>query len=107
MLQSISLKLMNESTFQWLYPLAAQFCPNDSKLMVSGRLSEISGEIAIFDTGRDSQSRPSSESIQHGLYQLLNIVENDPHDMLGCWFSDMFFLSAKLCIQPNQIASSI
>ena len=67
MLQSISLKLMNESTFQWLYPLAAQFCPNDSKLMVSGRLSEISGEIAIFDTGRDSQSRPSSESIQHKL----------------------------------------
>ena len=97
----------NESTFQWRHTWAAQFCPNDSKLMVSGVVSDIRGEIAIFDTGRDSESRPSRKSKQHGLYKILNRVVNDPYDMLGCWCSDRFFLSATFCFQPSEIASSI
>ena len=51
--------------------------------MVSGVVSDIRGEIAIFDTGRDSDSRPSGKSKQHGLYKILNRVVNNPYDMLG------------------------
>ena len=97
----------NDSTFQWRHTWAAQFCPNDSKLMVSGVVSDIRGEIAIFDTGRYSESRPSRKSNQHGLYKILNRVVNDPYDMLGCWCSDRFFLSATFDFQPSEIASSI
>ena len=97
----------NESTFQWRHPWAAQFCPNDSKLLVSGVVSEIGGEIAIFDTGRDSQSRPSRESKEHGLYKILNRVVNNPYDsILGSWCSDRFFLSATFCQQPSVPANS-
>ena len=70
--------------------------------MVSGVVSDIRGEIAIFDTGR-----PSRKSKQHGLYKILNRVVNDPYDMLGCWCSDRFFLFATFVFQPSEIASSI
>jgi len=93
------------SKYEWRHTWAAQFCPNDSKLMVSGVVSDIRGEIAIFDTGRYSESRPSRKSNQHGLYKILNRVVNDPYDMLGCWCSDRFFLSATFDFQPSEIAS--
>jgi len=95
------------SKYEWLHPLSAQFSTNDSKLLVSGVVSEIRGEIAIYDTGRESQSRPSRESKNHGNYRILNRVVNDPYDTLGSWCSDRFFLSTKFCTQPNEIASSI
>ena len=75
--------------------------------MVSGVVSDIRGEIAIFDTGRGSDSRPFTKSKKHGLYKILNRVVNDPYDMLGCWCSDRFFLSATFQFQPSEIASSI
>ena len=46
---------------RWRHTWAAQFSPDDSKLMVSGVVSDISGEIAIFDTGRDSEAKLSKK----------------------------------------------
>ena len=89
----------NQSTFQWLHPLTAQFSTNDSKLLVSGVVSEIRGEIAIYDTGRESQSRPSRESKNHGNYRILNRVVNDPYDTLGSWCSDRFFSTQRNSFQ--------
>ena len=65
--------------FDWKHTWASQFNEDDSKLMVSGVISEINGEIAIFSTGRRSHDKTS----KHGQYQFLCRVINDPYDMLG------------------------
>ena len=65
------------SMFDWKHTWASQFNDDDSKLMVSGVISEINGEIAIFSTGRRSHDKTS----KHGQYQFLCRVINDPYDM--------------------------
>ena len=90
------------SFYAWEHTWAAQFSPNDSLLMVSGVVSEVKGEIAIFSTGRSSHQRGA-----HGNYQILSRVANDPYDMLGCWCTDRFFLSGSIKIYSPSIVASV
>ncbi len=69
------------SKYGWKHTWAAQFNDTDTKLMVSGVLSALGGEIAVYDTGRHQNKD------KHGDYTLLTRVVNDPYDMLGCYFN--------------------
>lgn len=75
--------------YNWLHTWAAQFNESDTRLMVAGVVDQVSGEIAIFATGRDG---PNTE------YSLICRVVNDPYDVLGCWCTDQFFLSGTMTI---------
>lgn len=55
--------------------------------MLAGVCSQIGGELAIFSTGRSDGS---------DIYTFLCRVVNDPYDVLGCWFSEKYFLSGTL-----------
>jgi hypothetical protein len=59
---------------------------------VAGVMTEIRGEIAIFDTCGNSSSIPSP-SLD---YQLLLRVENNPYDVLGDWCGEYHFLAGRL-----------
>ena len=70
--------------------------------MVSGVVSHIHGEIAIFSTGRHSHD----QTTKHGQYQFLCRVINDPYDMLGCWCDRNFFLCGAIQNLPGQRSST-
>lgn len=67
--------------------------------MVSGVVSAIRGEIAIFNTGREK-----NDAEREGNYQLLSRVVNDPYDWLGCWLTSEFFISASFLNLDDNIA---
>lgn len=78
------------SMYNWCHTWAAQYSPNDTKLMVSGVVASIGGEVAIFSTGRTSGDGKKSE------YKMMCRVINDPYDILGSWFTDDYFLSGTM-----------
>ena len=65
---------------------------NCESVLVAGVMTEIQGEIAIFDTRR-SEPGPSASDLD---YQLLVRVQNNPYDVLGDWCGEHHFLSGRL-----------
>ncbi len=96
------------SRFGWMHTWAAQFSPEDTKLMVAGVVNQVGGELAIFKTGKRFHSHvptglPATKQLElisgRGVteeYSFICRVVNDPYDMLGCWLNENFFLSGTL-----------
>ena len=76
------------SEFDWLHTWSSQFNSTDEKVLVSGVIDRTSGEIAVFTTGRASSASSSS-------YQFVCRVVNDPYDVMGCWFTEDYFLAGS------------
>ena len=53
--------IIDMGRYEWRHTWAAQYSPLDTRLMVAGVVSDMSGEIAIFSTGR---SIPNSKIIR-------------------------------------------
>lgn len=83
--------LQDMGIYNWVHTWAAQFNSSDTRLMVAGVVDQISGEIAIFNTGRDGSSSAG--------YMFMCRVVNDPYDVLGCWYNDHFFLSGTMTVE--------
>ncbi len=94
---------MNAAPFNWMHTWAAQFSPRDTKLMVSGVVSDVGGEVVIFSTGRAEDGDGNG-----GEYKFLCRLINDPYDVLGCWCSDDYFFSGSMVPDFDfQLESSI
>ena len=79
--------------YQWKHTWASQFNRDDTLLMVSGVISDVNGEIAIFRSGAN--------------YSFLCRIINDPYDMLGTWCTDKYFLSSTLSYSEDGVITSI
>ena len=53
--------IIDMGRYEWRHTWAAQYSPLDTRLMVAGVVSDMSGEIAIFSTG---SSIPHSKIIR-------------------------------------------
>ena len=58
-----STKITSVKMYIEFIPRAAQFNPSDTKLMVAGVVDQVSGEIAIFKTGKSLSKRSKGSSI--------------------------------------------
>ena len=84
--------------YRWKHTWASQFNLDDTLLMVSGVVSDVNGEIAIFRTGWGDEEMK---------YSFLCRIINDPYDMLGTWFTDQYFLSSTLTYREDGLITSI
>eukprot|EP00095_Tigriopus_kingsejongensis_P008161 maker-scaffold735_size104922-snap-gene-0.32 protein:Tk08161 transcript:maker-scaffold735_size104922-snap-gene-0.32-mRNA-1 annotation:"f-box and wd domain" len=71
--------------FDWRHTWGAQFSPDDRKLLISGVVNSLNGEIIIYDThlGEDDTSP----------YSFVCRVINDPYDAMGSWCTSRYFVS--------------
>ena len=83
--------------YLWKHTWASQFNRDDTLLMVSGVISDVNGEIAIF----------RSDRLQGAKYSFLCRIINDPYDMLGTWCTDKYFLSSTLSYSDDGVITSI
>lgn len=90
--------------YQWKHTWASQFNRNDSLLMVSGVVSDVNGEIAIFKTGR--RDRSNLEESEYAFSFLCRII-NDPYDMLGCFCTDEYFMSSTLQYSEDGVVTTV
>ena len=82
----------------WMHTWASQYNPSDTKLLVSGVVNAVGGEVAIFSTGRGTTER----------YEFLCRMVNDPYDFLGCWCSDDYVISGTMIGDAeNRFISSV
>ena len=81
-----------------MHTWASQFNPGDTKLLVSGVVNDVGGEVAVFSTGRGTTER----------YEFLCRMVNDPYDFLGCWRSDDYVISGTMIGDAeNRFISSV
>ena len=83
-------------TYQWMYTWASKYNPSDTLLMVAGVVSDIKGEIAIFD----ARNGRNVSSPGHVEYRLLCRINNNPYDVQGAWLSDHHFFCGRLTGNP-------
>jgi len=81
--------------YGWKYTWASKYNPSDSMLLVAGVVSEIKGEIAIFDT-----KKGEGDGKQVVNYDLLCRIQNNPYDVQGAWCSETHFLCGRLTGNP-------
>ena len=82
----------------WMHTWASQYNPGDTKLLVSGVVNDVGGEVAVFSTGRGTTER----------YEFLCRMVNDPYDFLGCWCSDDYVISGTMIGDAeNRFISSV
>ena len=82
----------------WMHTWASQFNPGDTKLLVSGVVNEVGGEVAVFSTGRGTTEQ----------YEFLCRMVNDPYDFLGCWCSNEYVVTGTMIGDAeNRFISSV
>ena len=82
----------------WMHTWASQYNPSDTKLLVSGVVNAVGGEVAVFSTGRGTTER----------YEFLCLMVNDPYDFLGCWCSDDYVITGTMTADnENHFVSAV
>ena len=82
----------------WMHTWASQYNPSDTRLLVSGVVNAVGGEIAVFSTGRGTTER----------YEFLCRMVNDPYDFLGCWCSDDYVITGTMTADnENNFVSAV
>ena len=81
-----------------MHTWASQYNPSDTKLLVSGVVNAVGGEVAVFSTGRGTTER----------YEFLCRMVNDPYDFLGCWCSDDYVITGTMTADnENNFVSAV
>ena len=84
--------------YGWMHTWASQYNRSDTKLLVSGVVNSVGGEVAVFSTGRGTTEK----------YEFLCRMVNDPYDFLGCWCSDDYVISGTMINDAeNRFISSV
>uniref|UniRef100_A0A0K2TNE3 F-box domain-containing protein n=1 Tax=Lepeophtheirus salmonis TaxID=72036 RepID=A0A0K2TNE3_LEPSM len=91
-------EIHNMSKYGWMFTWASKFSPSDKRLLISGVVDEIGGEIVVMER---------SKEYPHNFQKLCRVM-NDPYDVVGCWWSDRYFISGTIKSSSNdQFQASI
>ena len=84
--------------YGWMHTWASQYNRSDTKLLVSGVVNSVGGEVAVFSTGRGTTEK----------YEFLCRMVNDPYDFLGCWCSDDYVITGTMTADnENNFVSAV